>query len=364
MEKRDIFRGMFLGMAVGDAMGHTVDKKALSQIREDYGPNGLLGYDLVNGYADVTSYTQMAAFTANGLLMGLSRRTFRGATAPIEKYVALSLREWCRSQQYSPLEKNRCWLSSHPEIKRRHCLDTRLLDMLSRETLGTMENPVNSIDAPSSLTTAVPVAMLARDMNLDQQEVNLLAAKIAALAQGSPAAYLSSAGLCHVLCSLLYLPEQDLENLLQQTVDAMTLQFGGEHFHAMHLWELLNLTKVLIASENISPMEAMEQLKCTTAPEVLCGALYACATCHGDFDAAMITAVNHSGRSAAVGAITGAVMGMRLGDKALPDFYLESLEPVDVLRQLADDMTAGCATGRHSEVFDDDWDRKYLWAGV
>ena len=42
--------------------------------------------------------------------------------------------------------------------------------------------------------------------------------------------------------------------------------------------------------------------------EVLCGALYACVTCHGDFDAAMITAVNHSGRSAAVGAVTGMVM--------------------------------------------------------
>ena len=40
------YRGCLLGMAVGDAMGYTVDNRSLSEIREDYGPNGLLGYDL------------------------------------------------------------------------------------------------------------------------------------------------------------------------------------------------------------------------------------------------------------------------------------------------------------------------------
>ena len=58
------YRGCLLGMAVGDAMGYTVDSRSLAEIREDYGPNGLLGYDLVNGYADVTSNTQLAALPA------------------------------------------------------------------------------------------------------------------------------------------------------------------------------------------------------------------------------------------------------------------------------------------------------------
>ena len=70
--KQGRFRGALLGLAVGDAMGYTVDAKTLDEIRADYGPNGLLGYDLVNGYADVTSYTQLAAFSANGLLLGLT----------------------------------------------------------------------------------------------------------------------------------------------------------------------------------------------------------------------------------------------------------------------------------------------------
>ena len=68
-ELQSAHRGCLLGLAVGDAMGYAVDSKSWAEIQEDYGPNGLLGYDLVNGYADVTSYTQIAAFTCNGLLL-------------------------------------------------------------------------------------------------------------------------------------------------------------------------------------------------------------------------------------------------------------------------------------------------------
>ena len=41
--RQSLYRGCLLGMAVGDAMGYTVDNKSWQEIREDYGPNGLLG---------------------------------------------------------------------------------------------------------------------------------------------------------------------------------------------------------------------------------------------------------------------------------------------------------------------------------
>jgi len=84
---------------------------------------------------------------------------------------------------------------------------------------------------------------------------------------------------------------------------------------------------------------------------------------HSDFDRAMIVAVNHSGRSAAVGAIVGAILGIRLGDSALPEFYLEGLEPLEVLQELAEDMFTGCPLEKGSKLFDLDWDYKYLNGG-
>ena len=91
--------------------------------------------------------------------------------------------------------------------------------------------------------------------------------------------------------------------------------------------------------------------------------MYACLASGEDFDRAMILAVNHSGRSAAVGAITGAILGARMGEEALPEFYIECLEPGEVLRELADDLYHGCTMEKGSRLFDLDWDRKYLHGG-
>ena len=41
--RRSLYRGCLLGLAVGDAMGYTVDSRTWREIQEDYGPNGLLG---------------------------------------------------------------------------------------------------------------------------------------------------------------------------------------------------------------------------------------------------------------------------------------------------------------------------------
>ncbi len=357
--KQAIFRGAMLGLAVGDAMGNTVDRLSLEEIRADYGPNGLLGYDLVNGYAEVTSYTQLAAFSANGLLLGLTRGQMQGRMAPLVRYIGLALREWSRSQQYSEPERNYCWLSTVPELRRRRCMDTRMLDALSRP-LGTMEEPEYRSNQPSSLTEVVPVALLSRDLNISQEEVDRLGAETVALTHGDPETFLCGAVLTHVLSRLLRGEEPEL----QDTVDAIQLQFGREYGQTTHIWELLQYAQMLAQSDRFTQVEAMERLRCRTAAEVLAGVYYACATCNDDFDAAMITAVNHSGRSAAVGAITGAILGIKMGEKALPEFYLECLEPAGRLMEIADDLAQGCPMDRFSRLFDDDWDRKYLHGGV
>lgn len=356
-------RGCLLGLAVGDAMGHTVDSRSLAQIREDYGPNGLLGYDLVNGYADITSYTQIAAFSANGLLLGLTQNKLRGVMAPPVRYIGLGIKEWSRSQQFGPIEKNFCWLSRIPEMKRRYCMDTRMLDALNRETLGTPEVPQYKSNHPGGLTMVVPVALLAQELKLSGGELDRLGAEAVAMTHGEPEAFLTGAVLTHILRKLMEEPEMPIQNLLQETVDTVGMAFGRDYGESAKVWELLQMAVTLSMSDRM-PADAMETLGCRTAAEVLAGAIYAVLTCNEDFDTAMITAVNHSGRSAAVGAITGCLLGLIMGDKALPEFYLESLESSATLMELADDLTAGCPMVAGSNLFDDDWDRKYLHAGA
>ena len=361
---RTSYQGCLLGMAVGDAMGYTVDSRCWQEIQEDYGPNGLLGYDLVNGYADMTSYTQLAAFTCNGLLFGLTRGQMTGKMAPFIKYIALACCEWAAAQRsYGRPAKSYCWLASREEMCRRHCMDTRMLDTLSRRNLGTLETPTNHYAGPYGLTCAVGVGLFYHKNRMDQQEVDRLGAEAVALTHGSPTAFLSGAVLTHMITRLLRNPEADLKKTALEAVEAMKDSFGHQYSQAYDIATLVRHAITYSETRDARPVEVMERLRCGDADQVLAGALYACLASQDDFDRAMIVAVNHTGRSAAVGAIAGAILGLRLGAQSLPDFYIDCLEPAETLRELADDLYTGCPMEQGSRMFDLDWDYKYLNAG-
>ena len=358
------FRGMLLGLAVGDAMGYTVDSSTWKEIQENYGPNGLLGYDLVNGYAEVTSYTQLAAFTCNGLLLGLTRGQMTGKMLPLYRYAGLSSREWAASQKpWGRPSTTFCWLLQQPEICRRHCMDTRMLDALSRDSLGAMEARFNSSTTPGSLTSAAAAGLFSHLYRVEQQELDLLGAEIVALSHGSPLAFLSGAAVAHLISRSLSAPEVPLKNLALETAQSIKSQFGHQYSQSFEISNLLNFAVSLSEDTRLSPVMAMEQLHCVNAAQVLAGVVYACLRCGRSFDTALIAAVNHSGRSAAVGALTGALLGIRLGESALPGFYIECLEPAPVLAEMAEDMFNGCTMEMGNKLFDLDWDRKYIHGG-
>ncbi len=353
--RNENLRGCLLGLAVGDAMGYTVDSKSWSQICENYGPNGLLGYDLANGSADVTSYTQLAAFVCNGILLAETRKN----TALYSRFITMSILEWAKSQQFrSKAERTNCWVAQVGALRRRHCMDTRMLDALSRPVLGTPEKPVFFSDTPGSLTTAIAIGLCYDPEKMEEARLGDLAAQAAALTHGDPTSMLCGAFLAYSIAFILQEPTRPLSHHFAQSCEAVTRQFGDRHPQAAEaLCSRVSYALSLTRDPELTPFAAMTLLECTTARQCLAGAVYAAAVHSGNFDEAMITSVNHSGRSAAVGALTGALLGARLGAEALPEFYLESLEPVAALEELANDLTAGRQVSR---IFDDSWDQKYV----
>ena len=359
--KDSAYRGGLLGLAVGDARGYAVDSKSWEEILQDYGPDGLLGYDLVNGYADMTSYTQMALYAVNGLLLGVTRGQRRGHMAPFVRYIAIGLRAWSLGQHtYRSPDKCYCWISQVPETRRRRCMDTRILDILDRAQTGSMEEPLNQFDTPDSLTLAIPVGLFFHPDRMSPDEIGRLGAEAVALTHGDPLTFLTGAVLAYVIAGIIQDVDTPLKEHFTQAAEVVAAQFGRLYPQAVELKHLLNRAMNLANGGTLSAHDAMEQLKCTTAAEVLAAAMYACLTNPEDFDHAMITAVNHSGRSAAVGAVAGAILGAKLGEGALPAFYMECLETADVIRELADDLIQGCPMGRRSKMFDDTWDQKYV----
>ena len=355
MEKKlSAYRGCLLGLAVGDAMGYTVDTKSWAEICECYGPNGLMGYDLANGTAEVTSYTQIAAFLCNGLLLA----AIRGNPEYTTKYMVLSLREWLKSQQFrTTTEKTRCWVAQVPALRRRVCMDTRMLDFLGREILGTPQAPMLRSVTPAALTGAIAVGMSYDPERMTLPQLMDLGASAVAFTHGDPETFLSGAFLACALGLLLQNTAWPLRKVFEEASRQLLEQYGDTFPEADLLCSKIAYALSLTVDPEITPLVAMTMLGCTTAAECTAGAVYTAAVHAGNFDEAMITSVNHSGRSAAVGALAGAFLGARLGADALPEFYLECLEPVPWLEDLAQDMTEGRQVVK---IFDDSWDQKYI----
>ena len=353
--RNENLRGCLLGLAVGDAMGYSVDKKSWEEICEAYGPNGLLGYDLANGSADVTSYTQLAAFVCNGILLAETRRN----TALYGRFITMSVLEWAKSQQFrTKPERTNCWVAQVSAMRRRHCMDTRMLDALSRPVLGTPEKPVFSSDTPGALTTAIAIGLCYDPEKMAKDQIGRLATEAAALTHGEPLSMLCSAFLAYSIAYILQEPDKHLSRHFAAACDAITDQFAVRYPQAVELLcKKVDYALSLTRDPELTPFAAMTLLECTTAAGCIAGAVYASTVHSGNFDEAMITSVNHSGRSGAVGAVTGAILGARLGAETLPEFYLECLEPIDTLEELANDLTAGRQV---SNIFDDSWDQKYV----
>jgi len=238
-----------------------------------------------------------------------------------------------------------------------------MLETLGRRNLGTLETPTNNHNGPFGLTAAIAVGLFYNADRMDQMEIDRLGAEAVALTHGSPTAFLSGAVLTHIMSKLLRRPSAPLKKVVMEAVEAMKEQFGHQYSQAYDIATLIRHAITYSETHGVRSIEVMEKLGCDNAAQVLAGAIYTCLVSGTDFDRAMIVSVNHSGRSSAVGAIVGAILGIRLGEEALPEFYIECLEPAEVLQELADDMYTGCPMEKGNRLFDLDWDYKYLNGG-
>lgn len=353
--KLDRYRGCLVGMAAGDALGRPVEKKTYEEIRESYGLEGLRGYDMMNGKAEVTAYTQIAAFTCNALLLALTQ----GRTQGLTRYLTLGLTEWAYSQRYSRYpQKPKTWLSHMDSLRGRFCFDHRLSDTIARGAFGSVGRPANQLASPATLTAAVAAGLYYDPARMPREDIGKLSAQSVALTQGDNLAVLSGAVLGYLIAGIIHEPQENLAQQVRSAASTMSAQFAAFP-EAAKLEKLIAMVVQKATLPNMPPQKVMEKMDCREAHTVLLGGIFSALIAQGDFDTALITAVNHSGCSAGTASIAGAILGAYLGEKALPDFYLDSLEAASPLKQIAKDLVQAGA-GHKLQIFDDDWDKKYI----
>ncbi len=95
---RDSIRGSLMAGAAGDALGYTVEFMSRRGILSRYGRQGITQFELDNaGRAQISDDTQMTLFTANGLLMGITR-AIRGVGMSPKRYVDGAYLDWYYTQ--------------------------------------------------------------------------------------------------------------------------------------------------------------------------------------------------------------------------------------------------------------------------
>jgi ADP-ribosylglycohydrolase len=347
---REQYQGCLLGGAVGDALGAPVEFISRASILKRFGEAGIR--DMVLAYGRVgaiTDDTQMALFTAEGMLRSLVRGTLRGLCHPHD-VIAYAYQRWLHTQGFAhPLQARNLdgWLIQNQELfVRRAPGNTCLSALQAMHSVG--EPASNNSKGCGGVMRVAPVGMMLAALSPrnamlegDLRDSFTLGCKAAGITHGHPTGQLASGAFAAIVYLLL-----KGKSLIAASDEALrllaTVPEHGETTAAIrHALEL--------ASNQPCSDEALSALgEGWIAEEALAIGLY-CALCAVDFESGVVMAVNHDGDSDSTGLIAGHLLGALHGLSAIPTRWLEPLELRTALEEVADDL-ATCGQW----VIDDD----------
>lgn len=367
MKNLDKFKGCLLGGAAGDALGYAVEFLDEQSIIGKYGQSGITEYDLVNGKALISDDTQMALFTANGLLLGTTRGRTRGIMGSYPSYIAFCYKEWYRTQtEKYPLKCERdyhyTWLSHLPELFSRRAPGMTCLSAIENGCQGTISEPANSSKGCGGVMRVAPIGLYFIDnKHYEPEDVMHIGAETAALTHGHELGYIPAAALVHIIECLAKDGEHSVLEAVKDSLAWVHVLFSN----ASHLKEFERIMEraIDLALSNMNDMEAIHDLgEGWVAEETLAIAVYCALKYPTDFEKGLIAAVNHKGDSDSTGAVAGNIIGANVGISGIPHKFIEHLELRDIILEIAEDLYNDCPMESEYDMenWSADWMHKYI----
>jgi ADP-ribosylglycohydrolase len=370
---KDSIRGCLMAGAAGDALGYPVEFRSRNAILNSYGDKGITRFKLDrSGKALVSDDTQMTLFTANGLLMGLTRvRAYeRGIGGNPDQYVIYAYKDWYYTQTgYKDEDDWRyTWLRDLPELAQLRAPGTTC--MSACEAIIDYKEVINDSKGCGGIMRVAPLALLtagyySRKRPLyDIPAMDEAGAEIARITHKNPLGFLPAAMLTHLLYKLVPLTAteacKEIEKIALETISSLDYIYKGEfEDEKRHMAQLTNKA-IELAKNDHQDSENIRQLgEGWIGDEAWAIALY-CAVRHVDsMDDAIIAAVNHDGDSDSTGSICGNIMGAIYGYEAIKQQRLfcpngsefeDTIELANIILALADDLYTGCIINAHSPL--------------
>lgn len=338
---RERYQGCLLGGAVGDALGAPVEFMSYAEIQRKFGTQGIT--ELAPAYGKlgaITDDTQMTLFTAEGALRAYVRGTLRGICSPPSVIHHAYLR-WLYTQgEHRPRDKEFLlsgWLIGQKALFSRRAPGRTCVDAL-RSDIKIGEPAQNDSKGCGGVMRVAPIGMLFHALTQNSSSVrseNLqhafdLGCDAARLTHGHPTGFLTAGVMAGLVFELL--DGSDLATAIDRVTPLLTCK-------ELHEETRVALERALfLHASDTAPDVALRKLgQGWIAEEALAIGVY-CALKARDFEAGVITAVNHDGDSDSTGLIAGHLLGAMQGRAAIPARWLVPLELREVMEEMADDL--------------------------
>lgn len=372
---KDCIRGSLMAGAAGDALGYPVEFMSRNAILARYGDKGITEFKLdSDGNALVSDDTQMTLFTANGMLMGLTRGYMRGIGGDPKDYVDGAYIDWYYTQTVNKVSErddfHYTWLRDLPELAHRRAPGITCLNAC--ESLLAHRDVENNSKGCGGIMRVAPMGLL--DASFKESGGSGFYYKTVYLAEAGahiarvthlhPLGYLPAALMTLLLSRIVPLTPDEVKesiiDIINDGLDVMMNMYGNDYAKYKEYLRALTLKAVNLAHSNISDIQAIMQLgEGWTAEEAWAISLY-CVIRHIDnMKEAIIAAVNHDGDSDSTGSITGNIMGAIYGYEAIKRERLfcpygkkfeDTIELHNIILAIADDLYTGCIISEYDPI--------------
>lgn len=298
------------GLAIGDALGATVEFMSLHEIKALHGKQGLTA---PVGPLRYTDDTQMSLATAVGCLRAWLRFQGKGICHP-PSIIYLSYLAWLKTQ-------------NDPE--KRRAPGNTCLSALGSGKKGTIKEPINNSKGCGGVMRTAPIGLAF--LASDPQGAFQMGAESAALTHGHPSGYLTAGFLSEMIAHIR--GGSSLDEAIDRSIEQL-VRFEG---HAETLAKVEQARR--LAASNTEVEQSIAELGAGwVGEEALAIAIFCALRFPDDWRAGTLAAVNHSGDSDSTGSICGAILGTRLGLHAIPAEWVCTVENAAEIMKLADDM--------------------------
>lgn len=366
----DSIRGCLMAGAAGDALGYEVEFVSRGRILNRFGERGITKFVLDdNDKALVSDDTQMTLFTANGILIGVTRGAMRGIGGRPEDYVGYAYQDWFLTQtDIRRMGYRHTWLRDLPEIAYRRAPGTTCLNACESMISGNFVE--NNSKGCGGIMRVAPIALfdaaLASRYNRGYSIKELAEAggEIAECTHKHPLGFLPASLLTILIYKVVPMSvkqvKEEIWRIVAETLDILDVIYEDKYEEYKRYLRELSDEAVRLAQSGISDADAIRQLgEGWVAEETWAIALY-CVLRHLDsVEDAIIASVNHDGDSDSTGSVCGNIMGAIYGYEHIKQRNIfcpegheleDTLELSEIILTLADDLDSGCIIGQYAPI--------------